>query len=375
MITRFYVDNYKCLVNFEYKPKSFELIVGANGSGKTTFFDALKSLQNVLLKEESVEISFNESSTTRWQTTRPTRIELSVSEGDDSFRYEVSILSPYGAFIAGEKLYRNEEIVSESIWRSVANSDGEGVDGSDYLEVTVNMRRNNSLFRVVDVDKSAVIRTSSMFKRILEKLFILRLQPSSISSMVTTANRRLDEAGMNFAAYYLYVLQEKQDLIFDLLPILRENIAGFRSFALEERGRETRQLHVDFVVEGGKKGQTVRYNFEELSDGQRALIVLYTVAFCEPGATLLIDEPENFIALRELQPLLTTLRDKQEESGGQVILISHHPEFINMLAPQDAVLFERQDGAHTRIKPFSMNGVEAITPAELVARGWESDGE
>jgi ABC-type Mn2+/Zn2+ transport system ATPase subunit len=36
MIGRLYADNYKCFVNFEYKPRSLELILGDNGSGKST---------------------------------------------------------------------------------------------------------------------------------------------------------------------------------------------------------------------------------------------------------------------------------------------------------------------------------------------------
>src|SRR5258708_7316198 len=34
-------------------------------------------------------------------------------------------------------------------------------------------------------------------------------------------------------------------------------------------------------------------------------------------ATVCIDEPDNYVALRELQPWLTLLRDRVEDEGGQ----------------------------------------------------------
>ena len=58
MITRIYIDNYKCLQNFEYKPKQFELIVGANGTGKSTVFEVLKSCGSLLRKKLSLATLF-----------------------------------------------------------------------------------------------------------------------------------------------------------------------------------------------------------------------------------------------------------------------------------------------------------------------------
>jgi len=41
MLTRIYVDNFRCLVNFEFKPGGKHLLFGRNGSGKSSFLDAL----------------------------------------------------------------------------------------------------------------------------------------------------------------------------------------------------------------------------------------------------------------------------------------------------------------------------------------------
>jgi predicted ATPase len=36
MLTRLYIDNFRCFVKFEYGPARTQLILGANGSGKSS---------------------------------------------------------------------------------------------------------------------------------------------------------------------------------------------------------------------------------------------------------------------------------------------------------------------------------------------------
>lgn len=50
----------------------------------------------------------------------------------------------------------------------------------------------------------------------------------------------------------------------------------------------------------------VNYSLSELSDGQRYLLALYMILhfLMAKGHTVFIDEPDNFISLREIQPWL-----------------------------------------------------------------------
>ena len=48
MITRLYVDNFRCLVNFELKFQDFTLLAGLNGSGKSSVLDVIYALQLLL---------------------------------------------------------------------------------------------------------------------------------------------------------------------------------------------------------------------------------------------------------------------------------------------------------------------------------------
>ena len=84
---------------------------------------------------------------------------------------------------------------------------------------------------------------------------------------------------------------------------------------------------------------------------------------------MIIDEPENFISLAEIQPWLMKLVDGLKK--GQVLLISHHPEVINQLAPNHGVQFVRDGVGPVHVEPFQANVYSTLSPAEVVARGWE----
>jgi len=50
MLKRIFADNFRALVNFEFRPgPRMSLLLGGNGTGKTTVFDVLGSLRDLLV--------------------------------------------------------------------------------------------------------------------------------------------------------------------------------------------------------------------------------------------------------------------------------------------------------------------------------------
>lgn len=41
MLTRLYADNFRCLVNFEFRPQPVQLLMGRNATGKSSVLDLL----------------------------------------------------------------------------------------------------------------------------------------------------------------------------------------------------------------------------------------------------------------------------------------------------------------------------------------------
>ncbi|NLF61708.1 MAG: ATP-binding protein, partial [Lentisphaerae bacterium] len=113
----------------------------------------------------------------------------------------------------------------------------------------------------------------------------------------------------------------------------------------------------------------------ELSDGQRQLILLYTLlAALKKGifTTLFIDEPNNFVALREIQPWINEVHDVCDDMERQVVIISHHPEIINLMARGNERWFTRKENGPVECKD-RLPQTPGLSPAETVARGWENE--
>ena len=179
----------------------------------------------------------------------------------------------------------------------------------------------------------------------------------------------MSEHTENFAQWYRYLLQEKPSIGYRAKQLLEDVLPGFEQVSLREIG-ESRKLTAKFRI----NDKDHDFDFREISDGQRQLIVLYTVLeTLRAGlfSTVIIDEPDNFVSLREIQPWLENLNDICDEENKQAIIISHHPEIVNKMARGEELWFSRREGAHVVAKPFPT--VAELSPAEVMARGWENE--
>lgn len=89
-----------------------------------------------------------------------------------------------------------------------------------------------------------------------------------------------------------------------------------------------------------------------------------------------IDEPENFLALSQIQPWLTLLYDLCSDGELQALLISHHPMLINYLASFAGHWFNREHHTPLRVKPITEASDDdgGVPISDLVARGWLYEG-
>ena len=90
-------------------------------------------------------------------------------------------------------------------------------------------------------------------------------------------------------------------------------MSGMESLNLSELGQGVMVLQAAFRQSQAASNATTermsksfRLDFNELSDGQQTLIALYALLhfLVQENTTLCIDEPDNFVALAELQPWL-----------------------------------------------------------------------
>ncbi len=367
MLTRLYCDNYKCLVNFEFRPGPLQLLMGRNGAGKSTIFEVLELLRDFAVRGERCEGRLVDRTRTRWQPeVKQQRFELDVAAANGLYRYEL-LVDEWSPLTAEPRVLR--ELVTLDGRHLFLFEEGTVHLHNDQFEQQAQFpfdRRRSGLAIVEPRPENSKL---SWFKDWLGRLLCIQIDPKRMGPRADkeAVHPAFDLA--NFAEWYRHLRLSEGTLTERLRLSLQEIIAGFESLDLKEAGLNTRVLQA--AVRAGN-AKTWLYAFDELSDGQRALVGLYTLLhyFVEHPGTLCIDEPDNFVALVEIEPWLSRLSEVFD-SGLQILIASHHPELLNQLASRNGVVLERVDGRQTLVRPWSPPGDTTLTPAEIVARGWE----
>ncbi len=90
MLTKMYVHNYRCLVNFEIEFDSLMLLLGANGSGKTSLFDILYCIRKLVVDNAKVYEVFTADDLTVWLDSQQI-FELHVEGNGGSYVYRLVV--------------------------------------------------------------------------------------------------------------------------------------------------------------------------------------------------------------------------------------------------------------------------------------------
>lgn len=383
MITRVYIDNFRCFSNFEVRPERVNLLIGDNGAGKSAFMEVLHNLVGLVAMGDAVETWFPWNTRTRWDSRPTQRIELDLSGDGAVYQYLLELshdLSRETVTVQREEVKYESRTLFLYEDGMVHLHNNEGKLGTKFA-----FRGSRSFLPQLEPRPENTVLTG--FLHGLRGIWLVKLNPTRIDSESRVEADSLDADGSNFASWYRYLAQERPEDLHKLFERLGEPLRGFRtlkthssrpllgnSVASSARGGQKREIVAVFGF--GDPESKYEIDFDELSDGERATIVLYCLLMDVEGTptrTLLLDEPENYVGLQLIQPWLVDLADAVRDEG-QLFVASHHPEVIDYLAADHSLLFDRPGGGPTRARPEPFDRDKGIKASELVARGL-LDGE
>jgi len=369
MITRIYVNNFRCLVAFEATFDSFGVLCGRNGTGKSSVFDAV-GLVRMLATGDAVlggtgDLDVPELELTDWLDSKVQEFELSLSVDGHAFEYIIHIEQTADfekPRIIHEKALCDEQVLFER------NLDGVRFQRHDGNQTGFPLDWRQAALAAIQPRGS--IGRLALLQEEFGRLLILRPNPRVIEKESRAESRRPNASLSNLNSWYRALSQEQEwtDALRDTLRCIWPD---FRSFKLVDVGLNAKALQLRF--DSGVGGQPSLLFMEQLSDGERGLIGLYMVrAAMETGAarTVLLDEPDNFVGLPELQPWVLSMRELLDDEH-QLILISHHPEILsNSGEANGRYLWRDNHTSPTRIGVLKVP--EGMTAGEAIARGWAS---
>ncbi len=367
MITRLYVNNFRCLVNFKAEFDSFAVLCGPNGAGISSVFDALRLLRNLGAGDAMLggtgELDVPALEFTDWLDSTVQEFELGLCVDGYALDYLLHV-------------EQKAEFEKPRIIKEQADCDGtllfkrdlEGVEfeKADGTKASFPLDWRQAALAAIQ-PHSRNLANLALLQEEIAKLLILRPNPRSMERESKAEARHPDLSITNLTSWYRSLAQE-QEWTDALRDALQDVWPDFRSFKLVDAGMNTKALQLRFESDAGKS--TLLF-FDRLSDGERALIGLYMVrAALETGAakTVMVDEPDNFVGLPELQPWVLSMRELLDDKH-QLVLISHHPEVLsNSGEANGRYLWRDNHTSPTRIGPLKVP--EGMDAGEAIARGW-----
>ena len=351
MLHRLYIHNFRCLENFELNLKDLSsiLLIGKNGSGKSTISVVLQILQSIGRGTNRVGLLVEQKDFTRGRSDVPIRFEIEVLLDSALYKYTLALELP-------EK-FRELRVSEEQL--SVS---GETLYSRKNAQVTLhgNLQTKEALF-LVDWHLVAlpIIQEQSeqdplyLFKTWLAHTIILAPIPSQITGDSCSETLEPMRDGSNFGDWFSGLLSRYPAAYSDIEKYLRELMPDLSDFLYEHAGKDFKSLIVRF-----ENDQTnFKISFKDLSDGEKCFFLSAAVLAANKRYGPLFcfwDEPDNHLSLSEVGHFVISLRRSFDKNKGQFLATSHNPEAIRKFSDENTLVLDRKSHLEpTLVRPLS----------------------
>ncbi len=367
VITRLYVHNFRCLENFELPiaGKSSALLIGKNGSGKTTVGLALEILQRIARGTNRVGDLVKPKDLTGGRTDVPMRFEIEVELDRRAYSYVIAFEFPVG-FKELRVLQENLTVDRIPVYtRELANVH----TARNGLENDAAFRIDWHLVALPIVQQHSQSDPLFVFKQWLARMIILRPIPSLIRGDSDQSTLEPNIHVANFGAWFSGLLAGAPSAYTTIDEYLKQVMPDLKDIKNPPVGIDTRSLVVQFSNDQG----SVKLPFEDLSDGEKCFMICALVLAANRAYGPLFcfwDEPDNYLDLSEVGQFVLALR-KAFQSGGQFIATSHNPEAIRRFSDENTLyLYRKSHLEPTIVRPLnelqvSGNLVDALVRGDV----------
>ena len=350
MIQRLYINNYRCLENFDLpiSERSSSLLLGKNGTGKSTVGAALQVLQRIARGTNRVGELVRPEDLARGRSDVPIRFELEVLIQDEVYLYNLALELPQGfkeMRVAEERLSRGGvDIFARDTAQVVLSKPSDARFIVDWHFVALPIIQQHS-----DSDPLYI------FKNWLPRMLILAPIPSQITGDSVGDTLMPDKQCSNFGAWFAGLLANSPSAYAHSDTFMRQVMPDFKDIKNPITGKDSRSLTVQFQQDKA----SLNVAFEDLSDGEKCFFIgavvlasneAYGPIFC------FWDEPDNYLSLEETGQFVMALR-RSFQSSGQILVTSHNPEAIRQFSTENTLLL----GRHSHLEPTIVRPLADVT--------------
>ena len=330
------------------------VVIGANGTGKSTFFDVFAFLKDALA--ETVAVAVARRGGFRELVSRDTEgpIELNIRFRESGGRlasYQLQIADADGRAVVGREVLSYRRGRHGWPWRFVDFQHGAGkaiTNESEYGQDGVSEKweyhelNDPSTLAIKGLGQFRDFPVVSELRSMIEgwhisDFHIADARPSAEAGYA----EHLSPRGDNLAQVAKYLYENHPGRFDQILQAMRRRVPGLSS--VEAKSTEDGRLVLRFE-DGSFKDPFIARN---VSDGAikifAYLVLLYDP---KPQPMLVVEEPENYLYYEFLQELAEEFR-AYANLGGQVFVSTHSPEFLNGVELKEIFGLVKRNGSST----------------------------
>lgn len=379
MIHRLYVNNFRCLENFDLplKGMSSALLMGGNGSGKSTVLHVLEILQRIARGENRTGRLLQPEDFSYGRFDAPMRFEIEVFLQERLYLYTLALELP-------EK-FKELRILEEAL-----SVDGQAVYTRKEAEVSLFRRSPNSedtarflvdwhLAALPLIQASPDTESVRIFRTWLAHTVLLVPIPSLMTGESGGETLEPERDGSNFAEWFTGLLSRYPSSYTSVERSLRQVMPDIKDLLNRPVSDNVKSLAVRFREQNEDRARnaelTVR--FKNLSDGEKCFFICAVILAANESYGPLFcfwDEPDSHLSLSEVGHFILSLR-RAFGNSGQLLTTSHHPEAIRRFSDENTLLLFRRSHLEPtsvrRLDEISFDGdlVEALIRGDIPAYG------
>ncbi|MCF8365980.1 MAG: AAA family ATPase [Bacteroidales bacterium] len=331
---------------------SMTVLVGANGTGKSTFFDMLGFLKDALFHNVSVALS------------KRGGYKEVISRGvSGNIEFEIKFREPSGklaTYFLAIGLENNKPIVLREILKFRRGSGGQPWHFLDFTKgegEAITNEDNYDNIKFVDIKREQQTLTSpdtlaikglgqfkkfkvvNAFREMIEKWHVSDFHISAARNVQDDGYaEHLSEEGDNLPLVTKYIYEHHPDIFNIILHKMSVRVPGISQ--VEAKPMEDGRLVLKFKDGTFKDPFVARY----VSDGTIKMFA-YLILLHDPTPhnLLCIEEPENQL-YPELMAQLSEEFRQYGDRGGQIFVTTHSPDFLNGVNLDEIFWLEKANG-------------------------------
>lgn len=351
------INGFKSIKSIEKLPlANINVIIGANGSGKSNFISAFSFLHAIREGglQNYVKTAGGANRILHFGSKETEEILIRVAFSGQTNQYKIRLLPTVdNSLVPFEELayfWNQAQYSAPANYVLPAIGDEAGISGPGGKPVYAHVRNHLDRWRLYhfhDVGRKSPMKDTAAIND----------------------NRFLRQDGANLPAF-LYFLREKHPTEYGLIRATIQSVAPFfDDFILEPLNLESGFIRLEWR----HKGSDAYFDVSSFSDGTLRFIALATL-FLQPESirpsVIIVDEPELGLHPFAISKFAAMARSASVKS--QIIVSTQSPLLLDQFEPEEVLVAERENGA-TVVKRLERPGLSEWLENYSLGELWEKN--